>query len=225
MKLEELNLSIGQPLELIIVGQDYKRHQCKGELIGYKASKSLSIHLPIKPPQVLLRDKLPIEATVLLPNGTATFESEIEQLNEFPFLALQCEYPPRVEFERKRREVRIPVDTQVQVIGHTNIGMKTDSISGYALDVSFTGGRIVLEKELTNMVKKISVGLMLESPEIKRDMELMAVVRNESDKSDEHPECNFSYGIEFIDLEEIDRFFLRAYCLEQIQQENFLYCR
>lgn len=225
MRLEELNLSIGQPLELIIVGQDYKRHQCRGELIGYKAGKSLSIHIPIKPPQVLLRDKLPLEVTVQLPNGVATFESEIEQLNEFPFLALQCEYPRSVNFERKRREVRIPVDTQVQVIGHTNIGMKTDSISGYALDVSFTGGRIALEKELTNMVKKISVGLLLETEDIRRDLEIMAVVRNQSEKSDDHPDCNFCYGIEFIELEDIDRFFLRAYCLEQIQKENFLYCR
>ena len=224
MRFEELKLAIGTHFNLTIIGQDYKRHHCRASLIGYQKSKRLIVELINKPPQVLLHEGLNIEASISNAVGHAKFESEIDEVDQSssPFLIL--DYPAGVDFNRLRKQPRLPVDTPVEIVGQTALGMATSAMHGYMLDVSASGARIVVEKELTKMVTQISVGVLLENQSLSRDMTLNAKICKKAQLSSEYPDYSFAYGIEFCDLNETDAYFIQALCLQMELQSRQLIC-
>jgi hypothetical protein len=224
MRLDELNLSISEPLKLTITGLDYKRHHCKAELVGLKKDKTLILHLPAKPPQVLLQEDMVIRVEIALPKGNVSFETGIDRIQEQPSLILHCDYPVGIDYQKRREEIRVPLDTPVTVVGHTKMNMDTYLIKGHILDVSFSGARIVLEKELTKMVTHLSLTVLLSDGVIEKEVKLTAKIRNPSEPSKEHPECGFSYGLKFMDVPEMESLFLRVICLQHIQQQKLLRC-
>ncbi len=224
MKLHELDLPIGKSLALKMVGLDYKTYQIDVELVGYVKGKSLMVSVPNKPGQVLFQAGSTVQVSAQLSEGSMWFEADIETINESPLLYLVLEYPVGVEFERRRQHPRFAVDTPVEIMGYTALGMKTSSLTGYMLDVSVGGGKIVLEKELTNMVTKIDVGVMLSQPGFERDMTLQAKVKNNAELSEWYPECGFAYGVEFIDIDSVNALFLQAYCLRSTLDNKALLC-
>lgn len=215
MRLYELDLAIGQKLTLRIVGLDYKAHNFDVELMGYQKGESVALTLMSKPGQVLLHKGLKATVEGELVDGRFSFESAIDEVLETPFLHVHLEYPPVVEFKQLRRYPRIRVNTPVEVSALTGLGMKTGTISGYMLDISQGGARLVLEKELTAMVTTLTVGVMLESQDISRNIEIQAKVAKPSKPVEDYPECSFAYGVEFTELGEIEKLFLRCFCLQQ----------
>jgi len=212
MRLTDFILPVAKPLELSLVGLDYKTHEFAGKLLGYQKGKNVLVALDTKPGQVLLHAGLSVKVTIRLATGVLRFDSEIELVNESPFTYLHLDFPYGVEFDEIRGSVRTPVDTPVEIYAYTGLGMTSAPITGHMLDVSATGARLVVEKELTNMVTKISVGVMLERDGFKRDMTLMAEVQGKNERSKFYPECSFGYGIKFIELDSVDQLFLKAFC-------------
>lgn len=222
MRFEELSLPIGKTFTLSLVGLDYKTHRFKAQLMGYQKGKSLVLSIPSKPGQILLQGGTAVSVSTRVAQGSVAFDSVIEYIHQAPFLYLLLDYPVYVEFEQHRKEARFPVDTALEIYGHTGMGMKTSVIHGYMLDVSRNGARIVLEKELTALITKIDIGVMLAEQNLKRDMALTGVVRNKADLSLGYPDCSFAYGIEFIEKNEIDSLFLQAYYLQELLSEKAL---
>ena len=224
MRFEELKLAIATQFELTIIGQDYKRHNCQAKLIGYQKPMRLMVELNNKPPQVLLHQGLKIEGEVNTALGHAHFESEIDELvqGSSPYLIL--DYPSHIDYQQLRAEPRLPVDQPIEVVGKTALGMDTSPMHGYILDVSCSGARIVVEKELTAMVTHISMGVMLSAAGLERDMTVLAKVVAASKTSDEHPDYHFAYGLQFLDLQAIDQYFLQAFCHKLELQARQLSC-
>ena len=224
MRFKELSLPVGKKMTMHVVGLDYKRHQMDAQLVGYYEGKNLVVALLSKPGQILLQQGQAVSLAAQLPEGSVQFETEIEHIHDSPFLYVVLDYPLGVNFSPLRQHSRLPVDTPVEVTGHTGMGMTTSSIHGNMLDVSRGGARLVLEKELTTMVTQISLGVMLESQGLERDMTLTAKVSNTAETSDLYPECGFAYGVEFIEIDEVDDLFLRSYCLQEINRGRALMC-
>lgn len=224
MRLNELSLPVGKKLSLKVVGLDYKKHQIEAQLMGYVEGKNLLVMLLSKPGQILLQPGQAVSLEAQLPDGSVQFESEIEHVHESPFLYVVLDYPLGVNFTRQRQHSRIPVDTPVEITGYTSMGTTTSSIHGFMLDVSRGGARLVLEKELTGMVTKVSVGVMLSAQELERDMTIMAEVRQSAELSDHYPECGFAYGVEFVDVDPVDALFLRCYNLQEVARGRALLC-
>lgn len=215
MRLYELDLAIGQKVTLKIVGLDYKAHAFDAQLIGYQKNESVALTLLSKPGQVLLHKGLKASVEGELGDGYFSFDTEIDDVMESPFLHVHLDYPPGVDYRQVRRDTRIPVDTPVEVSALTGLGMKTSAINGYMLDVSRSGARLVLEKELTAMVTGLTIGVKLSCEELERDLTLSAQVRNRAKRSDDHPDCNFAYGVEFVELGDVETLFLRYFCLHE----------
>ena len=223
MRFEELKLIIGTYFNLIIIGQDYKRHACQASLIGYQQRRRLLIELINKPPQVLLHEGLKIEASINNALGRAKFDSKIDELDQSPPPYLILDYPIGVDFEAIRKQPRVLVDEPIEVIGQAALGMATSAMHGYMLNVSCLGARIVVEKELTSMVTLISVGVFLNIPGLERNMMLNAKICKQAPPSDEHPEYGFSYGIAFESLDDTDKYFLNAFCFQmELQSRQIL---
>jgi c-di-GMP-binding flagellar brake protein YcgR len=224
MRLHELNLPIGKMLSINIVGQDYKKHQFDAQLMGYQKNQSVALTLLSKPGQVLLHTGQKLTVSAALPDGTVEFESEIERVVESPFLYLLVEYPGSVNFRHLRQHIRVRQDTPVEVNAHTGLGMTTSVICGHMLDISYGGARLVLEKELTTLVTKITIGVMLESEGLEKNISLKAEIRNKSALSEYHPDCTFAYGVEFVGVDPVDDLFLRAFCLQEVNRGKALLC-
>ena len=224
MRLTDYPIPIGKTLHLSLIGLDYKAHEFEGQLMGYQSGHNVLVALEAKPGQVLLHSGLNVRATVHLGDGILSFDAQIEQVCESPFMHLYLEYPYSVEFEQIRSAIRVAVDTPTEINAHTGLGMTSASIHGYMLDVSTGGARLVVEKELTAMVTKISVGVMLATADLERDMTLTAQIRRQCELSPYHSDCKFAYGVEFIDIGEVDRLFLRSFCQHHILNNNVLLC-
>jgi c-di-GMP-binding flagellar brake protein YcgR len=224
MRLNELSLPMGKSLSLKVVGLDYKKHQVDAQLMGYVEGKSLLVMLLSKPGQILLQPGQAMSIEAQLPEGRVQFESEIEHVHDSPFLYLVLDYPLGVNFILQRQHSRIPVDTPVEITAYTSMGTTSSSIHGFMLDVSRGGARLVLEKELTSMVTKVSVGVMLESQGLERDMTIMAELRKSAEVSDNYPECGFAYGVEFIEVDPVNGLFLHCYTLQEVARGRALLC-
>ncbi|MBL4826802.1 MAG: PilZ domain-containing protein [Spongiibacteraceae bacterium] len=224
MRLHEFTIPIGKALSLSLVGLDYKSHEFKGQLLGFQEGQNVLISLDTKPGQVLLHSGLKAKVNIRLADGLLSFDSEIELVCESPFLYLHLEYPYGVEFQHLRHAIRVPVETPIDVKAFTGLGMTSASIHGHMLDVSTGGARLVVEKELTQMVTKISLGVQLTKDDLERDMTLMAKISRSGDLSPDHPECGFSYGVKFIELDPVDSLFLRSFCQHHTLLNEFLLC-
>lgn len=225
MRLKELQLPIGKKMNLRMVGLDYKKHQLEAQLLGYYEGKSLLVAILSKPGQILLQPGQAVSLDTSLPNGRVQFESDIDYIVESPFLYLVLDYPLGVDYTQMRKNPRVPVDTPIVVTGKTALGMNTSALHGYMLDVSLSGARIILEKEITSMVTELSVGVMLDSQGLERDMELTAEQRKPAELSEQYPECGFAYGIEFKALTEIDELFLRSFTQQEVARGRALMCK
>ncbi len=215
MRLHELDLAIGHKVALKIIGQDYRAHTFDAQMLGYQKGESVVLVPLAKPGQVLLRRGLEVTVEGTLPDSRFSFESVIDQVADSPFLHIHLEYPPGIRYQPVRRYPRVPVDTPVTVSAHTGLGMTTRAIGGYMLDVSYGGARLVLEKELTAMVTKITIDVMLASPEMEREVTLAAQVRNRSTPVTDYPRCQFAYGVAFMALGDTEALFLRGFCLQE----------
>ncbi len=225
MRFKELELPIGKKMNLRMVGLDYKKHQLDTQLLGYYDGKSLLVAVLSKPGQILLQPGQGVSLDMALPTGQVQFETDIEYIVESPFLYLLLDYPLGVDFKQLRKNPRVPVDTPIVVTGKTALGMNTSPLHGYMLDVSLSGARIVLEKEITSMVIELSVGVMLDSLGLERDMELTAEQRKPAELSEMYPECGFAYGIEFKALDEVDDLFLRSFTQQEVARGRALMCK
>ena len=225
MRFEQLSLAIGTKINVTIIGQDYKKHHCEAVLVGYFPGKTLIITLLNKPPQVLLRGGVNIEASIPLGEGVASFSSRIEEVRDSLVTYIDLEYPVGVHVKTLRKDMRFSVDTPTEVNAHTGLGMTVNAISGHMLDISASGARIVLEKELTKMVTKITLGVFLSNFGLERDITIEAVIRNKSETHPDYPECGFAYGIEFVEFNPIDRYFLESFCLSHQVRKKQLLCK
>ena len=224
MRFDELKLAVGTTFNLIIIGQDYKRHSCIASLVGYQKNRRLWIELINKPPQVLLHQGLKVEGRIANALGIAEFDSEIDDIDQSTSPYIILDYPVNIQFNSLRNEPRLPVDEPVEVVGKTALGMDTSAMHGYMLDVSCSGARLVLEKELTNMVTQVSLGVKLSLPGLERDMTVLAKVCKSSQASDEYPDYKFAYGVKFTDLAAIDEYFIQAFCARLQLQNRQLIC-
>ena len=224
MRFDELKLAVGTTFNLIIIGQDYKRHSCIASLVGYQKNRRLWIELINKPPQVLLHQGLKVEGRISNALGIAEFDSEIDEIDQSTSPYIILDYPVNINFNGMRQEPRLPVDEPVEVVGKTALGMDTAAMHGYMLDVSCSGARLVLEKELTSMVTQVSLGVMLSMPGLERDMTVMAKVCKASKTSEDYPDYKFAYGVQFCELSGIDEYFIQAFCARLELQNRQLNC-
>lgn len=224
MQFDELAVNLGWLLNVEITGQDYKRHHCQARLVGYQSTRRIFIELINKPPQILLHQGLKIFVQVPLALGVANFETLIEGFEKGDSGYLILAAPEDINMTTLRQAPRIPVDEPIEVIGQTALGMATSSLHGYVLDISQQGACIVVEKELTKMVTEVTLGVCLSMDHLTRDMNLSAKLSRRLPAAEQHPDYHFSYGVSFLNVTDIDQYFLAAFCQGMVLKNNQVLC-
>ena len=223
MQFDDLPLAPEEPFHVTIVGQDYKRHACIAHLIGYRRGQALMAYIPHKPPQVMLRNGLKVEARLATATGMARFNSRIEELHKTPCDYLRLAWPEELVFEPLRREPRFRYQRAAELVAHTGIGVSAGRIGGKLLDVSEHGARLLSDKELTDIVRKITLTVSFVFAGFEQQLSLDAVLRSRH-TAGAHAGSQFDYGLEFVDLKSEPRLWLYALCRHLEAQGAALDC-
>jgi hypothetical protein len=215
IQFADLRLPVATRMRLDFVGQDYKSHPSDALLLGYRTGESLLVYLPIKPPQVLMRDGMQIEAKVVLQMGIVSFTSAIQQICEQPYAYLHLDWPLDAVLEPLRRYPRFPLEVPVNLIALSAQGITTARVRGQFCDISLQGARFGLEKELGGAVSKVMLNAKVTVGGMEHSLDVRGEVRRVFGK-DEKKETGFpfAYGISFIDLVPAQRLLLLALCHE-----------
>lgn len=223
MRFHELNLPVGNVFDMTMIGQDYKKYTFLARLLGYQKNAFVIVTPLEKPPQILLRAGQGVSVRCLTGSGVARFESQVEQLEESSSgVILLLDYPPTIQFLRKRQWLRVGVDAPVRVVATTELGMKSGSINGQLIDLCEVGAKLVTDKELTKIVTQMNLTFRLADDVIQHDLDINATISAALASDDGGGPFPFTYGVKFTNISVMDSFFLRAYCLHQIGNGNVL---
>lgn len=216
----ELALPVGYQLPLTMIGQDYKRYRCIATLVGYQQGGGFMVCLNNKPGQVMLREGLKVEGGVETPLGIGRFISRIEQVMTSPFDYLVLAWPEAVSWQLVRQAGRYRVEFPLQLSAQTTLGMALKPLAGMVLDISETGARIALEKQLTALVNDVQLSFELPALGKLRLLTVNGVIRQSLSADLRAAGFNFVYGVEFLELDELASLALRVFTLDQDAAED-----
>jgi hypothetical protein len=215
VQFADLRLPVATRMRLDFMGQDYKSYPSEALLLGYRSGESLLVYMPLKPPQVLMRDGMKIEAKIVLQMGIVSFTSAIQQICEQPYAYLHLDWPLDAMLEPLRRYPRFPLDIPVNLIALSAQGITTARMNGLFCDISLQGARFALEKELSTAVSKVMLTTKVTVAGMEHTLDVRGEVRRVFGKDEKAVgKFPFTYGISFIELAPTQRLLLLALCHE-----------
>jgi hypothetical protein len=216
MLFADLKLPVATRLQLNFIGLDYKRYLCDALLLGFRVGESVLVYLPNKPPQVLLRQDMKVEATVVRQTGIARFESAIAVMRDRPYSYLHLDYPTAVALEPLRRTPRFAFDGALALIAYTGLGIVTARQRGRFCDISLEGARLATDKELTSTVTRLALTATVTVAGMQHSLEITGELKRSFGRDEKMAEAAapFVYGVSFVELPPPQRLLLLALCHE-----------
>lgn len=214
MEFSQLKLPVATRMQLNFVGLDYKRYPSDALLLGYRASESVLVYLPKKPPQVLVREGVKVEAKFAMQTGIVTFASTLLQVCEQPYPYLHFAWPQKIELEPLRRFPRFAFQQTFQLTAFTAMGIATAKLRGCFRDISLQGARIGLEKELTSSVTKVLLTCKVKVADMEHSLELHGEIKRAFGRDEKVATNPFAYGISFNEMPPPQRLLMLALCQE-----------
>jgi hypothetical protein len=214
MEFGQLKLPVATRMQLNFVGLDYKKYPSEASLLGYRANESVLVYLPKKPPQVLVREGVKIEAKFALQMGIVSFASTILYVCEEPYPYLHFAWPQKVELEPLRRFPRFTFQVPFQLTAFTAMGIATAKLRGRFRDISLQGARFGLEKELTNAVTKVLLTAKVMVADMEHSLELHGEIKRAFGRDEKAVDNPFTYGISFSEMSPAQRLLMLALCQE-----------
>lgn len=214
MEFGELKLPVATRIQLNFVGLDYKRYPSDASLLGYRSGESVLVYLPKKPPQVLVREGVKVEAKFALQMGIVSFASTILQVCEQPYSYLHFAWPQKIEIEPLRRFPRFTFQAPFQLTAFTAMGIATAKLRGRFRDISLQGARFGLEKELTNTVTKVLLTAKVTVADMEHSLELHGEIKRAFGRDEKATDNPFTYGVSFAEMSPPQRLLMLALCQE-----------
>lgn len=213
MQFDELKVPVGSRIQLTFIGQDYRRYPCDGQLLGFRPGESLLVYFPKRPPQVLLRVGMKLEAKLAMQSGIVGFECFVDQLCSQPYAYLHLTYPRALSLTPLRRAPRFPFEHALTASAVTALGVTTAHLRGCFIDISLNGARVALDKELTSIVSRVETSCEVSVAGLAQTLELSAEVKRnfEPAPGSGYP---YQYGLSFTELSPTQRLLLLALCHE-----------
>lgn len=219
MEFSQLKLPVATRIQLNFIGLDYKRYPSEASLLGFRSGESVLVHVPKKPPQVLVREGVKVEAKVVLQMGIVSFASTILQVCEQPYSYLHFAWPQKIELEPLRRFPRFTLQVPLQLTAFTAMGIATAKLRGRFRDISLQGARFGLEKELTSSVTKVLLSAKVNVADMEHSLELHGEIKRAFGKDEKAADNPFTYGVSFNEMPPSQRLLMLALC-QELQGKN-----
>ena len=214
MEFSELKLPVATRMQLNFIGLDYKRYPSDASLLGFRSGESVLVYLPKKPPQVLVRGGVNVEAKLALQMGIVSFASTILEVCEQPYSYLHFAWPQKIELEPLRRFPRFAFQASFQLTAFTAMGIATAKLRGRFRDISLQGARFGLEKELTSTVTKVLLTAKVKVADMEHSLELHGEIKRAFGRDDKAADNPFTYGVSFHEMPPPQRLLMLALCQE-----------
>jgi hypothetical protein len=120
-----------------------------------------------------------------------------------------------VSWQLVRQAGRYRVEFPLQLTAQTTLGMAIKPMRGLVIDVSETGARIALEKQLTSIVNQVQLAFEIPAMERFRALTINGVIRQSLPVDPQLANYMFVYGVEFIELDDLSSLALRVFTLDQ----------
>lgn len=213
---DKLKLPVGTVVQLQQDATDNQdRYTVK--LLGYNPGKGLIVsHLDNRGRTVILKDGTLLIARIVQGRKAMGFHARIVETNMLPYPHLHLSYPEELEISEIRNASRVNTCEASLV---RNLADGADSmVEAVIQDLSTTGARVLTRKPIATAGDSLQIKMMLEVNKAGHRIDLVAEVKKvnyiEGDaKKNKRP--LFSYGVMFLDVNEIQRLVIHAYVLEQ----------
>lgn len=214
MEFGELKLPVATRMQLNFVGLDYKRYPSDASLLGYRSGESILVYVPKKPPQVLVREGVKVEAKFALQTGIVSFSSVIQEVCERPYPYLHFAWPQKIELEPLRRYPRFSLQASLNLTAFSAMGIATAKLRGRFRDISLQGARVGLEKELTSAATKVLLTAKVKVADMEHTLELHGEIKRAFGRDEKATDNPFTYGVSFNELPPPQRLLMLALCQE-----------
>lgn len=214
---KDFKVNLGDPVQLQFVPDD-GRDRLTAKIIGHAPNKSLIISAPrLNGKRPLLKEHQPFVVRMLQGNNVYGFESSILKYYSIPFPHLHLSHPKDIECITVRGSRRVETELVVSIKCPASPD-KPLSIS--MLNTSATGALLQTKCCLGELNESLDISIELEVVNIKKYLRIKAIIRNIStpqDRQDADDPLN-KYGVQFMNLNNDQKFIINAYVYEQIVQ-------
>lgn len=212
----ELGLGVGGFLNLKL-SQRHKGHRWTARLIGYLDGETVIVTTPHDggaPVPFYTHDKITVR--YLAGREIHGFATWVRKVATQPYPYLHLAFPKAIERVPFRQEERVPMDLPVkyQSLKHSEL-----TGDGRLVDLSAAGAQLKGPESLGEVGDEIGLQFDVAFSGLENHIKVDAIIRNikpeEGSKSDGEHEL---YGVEFRDLDEQGRLFIRGFVYERIVQ-------
>ena len=212
IKFEDLRLMPGQILQLEFDG--YSDTRDRSTLIGYRQNHAIIVSTPRVngiPVPVAIDSGVNVRLFCSRLNGACAFRTSVVQISSRPFPHLYLSPPDSLELGEVRKSLR----TATEVIASVN-STNVDRASAIIRDISTDGAQIVSKQLQGAAGDEITLKFKFEVADIERVISVAGIIRtvNETDS-------DTSYGVQFKDVQDIDRITLHGFVLSQLHKPTY----
>jgi hypothetical protein len=181
-------------------------------VLGYLEGQSIIATLPgafLLPTELRLGDE--VAARYLIGRSVCGFKTSVVRVCTSPYPYFHLQYPSEVQ----RMDVRRAERAQVSLGAHATIGAGAEQVE--LRDLSAGGALVVAARELGKMGDALKLTFELTFGDVTRQISAGATIR--SVVPVQRPEGGapvFRYGIQFQDMDESERIFVRGFVFEQL---------
>lgn len=212
----EFRVKLGDPVQLQFIPDD-GRDRLNAKIIGHAVNKSLIISAPIgsSGKLAMLRENQRFVVRMLQGNRVFGFESEILKYYTLPYPHVHLSQPQDIECITVRNARRINASNLVV----SALSVKTgSSVSATLLNISVSGALMQCKQLLGQLDDKLTLSIEFNISGMLKYLRITSIIRNLStptDRSEEGGGDYYRYGIEFLDVNDDQRFVISAYVNEQ----------
>jgi hypothetical protein len=207
----DLQLAVGTVLNLQNLS-DKSGSRIQVRVLGYLEGHSIIATLPgafLLPTDLRLGDEVTVR--YLMGRSVCGFKTRVVRVCSSPYPYFHLEYPNDVQ----RMDVRQAERAQVSLAGQAEGASDTAQVE--LRDLSAGGALVVATRELGNVGDALKLAFELTFGDVTRRMSTSATIRSATPlQRQEGSEPVFRYGVQFQDLGESDRIFVRGFVFEQL---------
>lgn len=214
---EQLHLQVGDELQLQFVGNDSEDRYAV-QVIGYLPGQSLLVTAPRHNGKVMLvRDDQRFAVRALQGGTILGFIASVLGSHCLPYPYLHLSYPTDIERIVVRNALRVTLKTPSLVYPDGRLDQGASCQEVELIDLSTTGARLETTAELGNRGDKLRLKLQLGVCDEQETLELFCSIRNITQIGARRPHGAgvYRYGVEFQDVDRIQKLLLHSYVLEQ----------
>ncbi len=221
MNIEDLKLSAGFPIQLLVSSANAEsvRYSCK--LIGYLPGKGVLVTPPIVGGKVVrLVGGQKLTARLMVTNGMCLFSASVQTITASPYPILHLSYPNSVSFKGVRNATRI--DVRLPIVAINESALESPDIQGVIADISVTGARLELSEDIVEIGDELVISADIKVGPIRRSLKVTAVIRSRIERSTREYDEKLPavYGLEFIEKDDDRLLELYAYVYVEMANES-----